>query len=246
MQVAGVAGVPANATAASLNLTVAQPAAPGYLTAWPCGQPRPLASNLNHQAGQTVANLVSVGIGSGGRVCIFTAAPAYVVVDVGGWWGPGAGAGFGAVSPVRLTAPGRRGGGQRRDRGGGRGPGRRAARRPSHGAERDDAQLHLRRVGHGLAVRAASTEHHVLNYGAGQTVANLATVSLGTGGKVCLSSSSPATPPRRPQRVVGPGRHRLRPSAVAPRRLLDTRPALVPTRGASCSSPCRPARRWPR
>ena len=44
--------VPAGATAAVVNLTVDGPAADGYLTAYPCGTPPPLASNLNYTAGR--------------------------------------------------------------------------------------------------------------------------------------------------------------------------------------------------
>ena len=67
IDVAGANGVPADATAAVLNITATQPDAPGWITVWPCGEPPPLASNLNVTAGQTVANLVISEIGSGGR-----------------------------------------------------------------------------------------------------------------------------------------------------------------------------------
>ena len=43
LQVGGVAGVPGDALAAVLNVTVTNPAAAGFVTAWPCGQPQPLA-----------------------------------------------------------------------------------------------------------------------------------------------------------------------------------------------------------
>lgn len=48
--------VPESATAASLNVTVVNPVGEGYLTVWPCGVARPLASNLNFTAGAVVPN----------------------------------------------------------------------------------------------------------------------------------------------------------------------------------------------
>src|SRR5690606_32922259 len=45
------AGVPADAAAVALNVTVVGPTAPGYLTVYPAGEARPTASNLNYSAG---------------------------------------------------------------------------------------------------------------------------------------------------------------------------------------------------
>src|SRR5207237_22129 len=48
LTVTGVGGVPASGvTAVVLNVTVTDTSAPSFLTVWPTGQPRPLASNLN-------------------------------------------------------------------------------------------------------------------------------------------------------------------------------------------------------
>ena len=41
LQVTGVAGVPSNADAVVLNMTVVNAQAPGFATVYPCGQPRP-------------------------------------------------------------------------------------------------------------------------------------------------------------------------------------------------------------
>ena len=57
-----------------LNVTVTEPRPASYLTAWPTGDPRPLASNLNYVAGQTVPNLVIVKVGAGGKVSLYNAA----------------------------------------------------------------------------------------------------------------------------------------------------------------------------
>jgi hypothetical protein len=59
-----VAGCPC-ADAMVDNITVTAPAKSGVLTAFPAGHPRPLASNLNFSAGETVPNLVTVAGGNG-------------------------------------------------------------------------------------------------------------------------------------------------------------------------------------
>jgi hypothetical protein len=55
---------------------------------FPTGVARPMASNLNLGPGQTVANLVTAGVGTDGTVSIFlNAGHAHVVVDVQAWFG---------------------------------------------------------------------------------------------------------------------------------------------------------------
>ena len=78
-------GVPANAGAVSLNVTAVGPGAPGFLTVYPCGQPRPNSSNLNYTTGQIVPNAVVSGVGTGGKVCIFSQQTTDVVVDLNAW-----------------------------------------------------------------------------------------------------------------------------------------------------------------
>jgi hypothetical protein len=88
LQVTGAGGVPANATSVVLNVTAADSPGPdSYLTVYPTGTARPLASNLNFVAGQTVPNLVIAKIGAGGRVTIYNNLGSTVVVaDVQGWF----------------------------------------------------------------------------------------------------------------------------------------------------------------
>jgi hypothetical protein len=82
-----VAGVPAGAHSAVLNVTVTNPTAPSYLTVWPDGASRPLASDLNFVGGLTVANLVIVQLGAGSTVDIYNAyGSTDVIVDVVGWY----------------------------------------------------------------------------------------------------------------------------------------------------------------
>ncbi len=96
----GRSAVPGDAVAVVLNVTVTEPAAATYVTVWPCGQPRPTASNLNAAPGQTVANLVVARLGTGGKVCVFTMGASHLVADVNGWFP--AGTGYTPVSPQRL------------------------------------------------------------------------------------------------------------------------------------------------
>ena len=85
--VAGNGGVPtAGVSAVVLNVTVTAPIAAGYVTAYPTGQSRPIASNVNYAGSETVANRVIVPLGTNGRVTLFSASPADLIVDVSGWY----------------------------------------------------------------------------------------------------------------------------------------------------------------
>lgn len=95
--------------AAVLNLTMTEPAAAGFLTAYPAAgdgscdpAARPLASAVNAAGGATVANLAQVGAGGNGVVCLYASVATHVVVDVTGTYGP-ADAALRAVTPTRLV-----------------------------------------------------------------------------------------------------------------------------------------------
>jgi len=91
LTVAGVAGVPAaGVTSVVLNVTAADSSGPdSYLTLFPAGTVRPVASNLNFVAGETIANLVVVKV-QNGKVSIFNnAGSTQVVADVQGWFSGG-------------------------------------------------------------------------------------------------------------------------------------------------------------
>jgi hypothetical protein len=90
LQAGGVAGVPADAVAVVLNVTVTNPVAAGFVTVWPCGEARPLASNLNYVAGQSVPNLVVAKLGAGGKVCFYSMVATDLVADVSGFFPVGA------------------------------------------------------------------------------------------------------------------------------------------------------------
>ncbi|MEQ8437278.1 MAG: hypothetical protein RIB65_07270 [Ilumatobacter fluminis] len=84
LKVTARAGVPANAAAVSLNVTVVGPDRSGHVTVFPCGATLPEASNLNYSPGQVVPNAVLAKIGDGGKVCIYAHASTHLLVDVNG------------------------------------------------------------------------------------------------------------------------------------------------------------------
>jgi hypothetical protein len=84
LRTAGRVSIPANASAAVLNVT-AVPGSFGFITVHPRGSALPNASNLNHQPGGVVANAVIARIGRDGDICVFTSGASDVIVDVAGW-----------------------------------------------------------------------------------------------------------------------------------------------------------------
>jgi hypothetical protein len=98
--VAGRGGVPAEASAAVLNVTVDRTGGSGFVTVYPCGEARPTASNLNFVAGDIVPNAVVTKIGANGSVCLYNSAPTHLVVDVNGYYG--ANARYRSMVPGRL------------------------------------------------------------------------------------------------------------------------------------------------
>jgi hypothetical protein len=90
MKVSGVAGIPANATAAVLNLTAVGATTGTYLTAWADGKTRPAVSNLNPAQNQgPTPSLAVVPIGSNGYIDIYNAVGSVnLVADVAGYFAP--------------------------------------------------------------------------------------------------------------------------------------------------------------
>lgn len=100
-------GIPAGATAVVLNLTATDATNAGFVTAWPTGQARPLASSLNLAGpGDTVANLVIVPRGVGGRVSFYSQSGAHLLADLAGYLVPAPTAVRGGrvipIEPARL------------------------------------------------------------------------------------------------------------------------------------------------
>lgn len=85
----GVPGVPANATAAVLTLTVVNRSAYNFVTAYPAGTGLPEASNLNMSfRDEVAANLVTVQLGADGAVDLDAIDLCDLVVDLAGVYVP--------------------------------------------------------------------------------------------------------------------------------------------------------------
>ncbi|MFN8040984.1 MAG: Calx-beta domain-containing protein [Acidimicrobiales bacterium] len=89
VQITGQQGVPATGVSAVvLNVTVTGPTAGSHLRLFPTGTTLPNASSINFNGGQTVANLVVVKVGAGGKIDIFNnSGQVDVIADVVGWFG---------------------------------------------------------------------------------------------------------------------------------------------------------------
>jgi hypothetical protein len=99
--------IPATAQAYSVNLTVVpRTATLGFLTAFPCGQPVPLTSNLNSLDGRVKAVAGIVPAGSDGGLCAFVTDDTDFVLDINGYFVSAtnsAALAFYPVTPCRLV-----------------------------------------------------------------------------------------------------------------------------------------------
>ncbi len=188
-------------SAVVMNVTVDQPEAGGFITVYPCDQPRPVTSNLNYNSGQTIANLVTAKLSATGSVCIFSSATTHVIIDLMGGYVVNGGSGSQAVAPLRLLDS------------------RNAVGVPTRSKANADSTttLHVAGTGGVPAIGAQAVTLNVtvdqpetggfvtvypcgekvpnasnLNYASGQTIANLVTVKLGQDGNVCFYTSGSA------------------------------------------------------
>jgi hypothetical protein len=81
-------GLPPNAQAYSLNFAAVPKGSLGYLTAWPAGQPQPLAASLNDPTGTIAANAAIVPAGANGAVNVFASDATDLVIDINGYFAP--------------------------------------------------------------------------------------------------------------------------------------------------------------
>ena len=197
LHVAPRAGVPGDASAVVLNVTAADAGSSGYVTVWPCGEPRPNASNVNYRPGGAVANVVIVRVGVGGKVCMFTETATQLIVDINGWYA--AGARFVSGSPSRVLDT--RAGGATID-GADAGGGERGAGSVTelHVAPRAGVPGDASAVVLNVTAADAGSSGYVtvwpcgeprpnasnVNYRPGGAVANAVIVRVGVGGKVCM------------------------------------------------------------
>ena len=92
--------MPAGATGVVLNVTAVNPAADGFIAAYPgpCGPAnRPTVSNVNFRRGQIVPNSVSVKVSTSGVVCFYSNVTTDLIVDFN--------ASFGAGTLLRSATP---------------------------------------------------------------------------------------------------------------------------------------------
>jgi hypothetical protein len=87
LQIAGLNGIPQDATAVALNVTVTAPTAAGFIAAAPAGT-LPSTSTVNFVANQTVPNGAIVRIGDYGSVTFRNSSPGstHLVIDVTGYY----------------------------------------------------------------------------------------------------------------------------------------------------------------
>lgn len=207
LQVTGHGGVDwSDVSAVVLNVTAVSPTAAGFVTAYPAGTSEPMASNLNFEGGQTVPNLVTVGLGTDGKVTLTnnSAGPVHLLADVAGYYlsgTPTTAGSFKVLAPTRLLDT-RVGNGAARVAVGaaqtvelqvtGRGgvpASNVAAVVMNLTATGPSASGFLTAYPSGSARPTASN----LNFSAGQTLPNLVTVKVGDGGRVSITNSSPGT-----------------------------------------------------
>ncbi len=202
LQIGGRGGVPGDARAVALNVTVTDAgAAPGgYVSVYPCGGVRPNVSTLNYKPGATVANSLVIAPSADGKICVYTFTDAQVIVDVTGYMP--ASAQYQSVSPGRLldtrnspTIDGLFSNGGVRSAGsvlelqvGGRGGVPLGAKAAALNVTATDTG------GEGFVTvfpcDVAQPNASALNYPASSTVANSVVASLSAAGKVCLSVSA--------------------------------------------------------
>jgi hypothetical protein len=103
---ASACGIPSNAQAYAVNLTVVPRGVLGFLTAYPCGQTVPLSSNLNSPDGRTKAVAAIVPAGTNGAVCAFPSGDTDFVLDISGYFVPATTSGalaFFPLTPCRIA-----------------------------------------------------------------------------------------------------------------------------------------------
>jgi len=98
--------VPADATAAVINLTATESTQRGWLAVFPCGNAPPKSSNLNVLAGENRAVAAIVGLGrsgaAAGQLCVTSNIDTHFVIDLTGYYAPASP--FGPASELRPQA----------------------------------------------------------------------------------------------------------------------------------------------
>ena len=98
--------IPSTAQAYSVNATVVPHGFLGFLTAFPCGQPLPLASTLNATDGRVKAAAAIVPAGTSGGLCFFSTNDTDLALDINGYFVPNSSPtalAFFPVTPCRVV-----------------------------------------------------------------------------------------------------------------------------------------------
>jgi len=88
LTIAGIAPVPGTGVASAVvNLTAVEVTAPGFVTMYPTGIPRPLVSSVyGDTPGQIIPSLAYATLGAGGKATIYSNMGTHVVVDLAGYY----------------------------------------------------------------------------------------------------------------------------------------------------------------
>ncbi len=232
--VTGRANIPAGATAVALNVTAIDPTRSGYLTVFPAGTSRPLASNLNFVPGDVIANLVIVRIGSSGQVSLYNnAGSTHVAADVVGYYGPAnGGSAYSALNPERILDTRDGNGGSAEPIGSGESRSLQITGRGGVPATATAVALNLTAItpsanGFLTAYPSGTTRPIAsnLNFKRADTIANLVIVRIGGDGKINIFNNSGFTDTAAD--VVGyfseTGGSEALYTSLFPERILDTR-----------------------
>ncbi len=103
VDVAATDGVPANATAAALNVTAVGPDGGGFLTVYPCSARCRRRRRVNFAPGRDIANSTIATLDVDGDVCVYSSAATNVIVDLTAWFSPDGAAGMSATAPRRVA-----------------------------------------------------------------------------------------------------------------------------------------------
>lgn len=95
-------GIPRNAAAYAINVTVVPGGPFGFLTIWPSGQERPNVSALNSD-GRIKAGGVIVPAGTDGGVSVYVTDAAHIILDITGYFSAGPGLVFYPLTPCRVA-----------------------------------------------------------------------------------------------------------------------------------------------
>lgn len=79
-------GIPANALAYALNVTVIPHGSLPWLTVWPTGQEQPVVSTLNSYQGTVVANAAIVPTGTDGSISVYAEGSTELIIDITGYF----------------------------------------------------------------------------------------------------------------------------------------------------------------